>query len=234
MSTALAWTRRNAIALLALFVALGGTGYAATAINGKLIKHNTVAGTKLKKDTLGAREIKESKLATVPRASRADSASAADRATSASTATSAASATNAGNADRLDGVDSTGFLRSTVPEPYREVGSAGQPLFGSGWANEAAGTNSTVAFYKDPFGVVHLKGVATRSAGAARIFTLPAGHTPTQNACFPTVNAAPNPPAPAHVCIFATGVVQQITGAASGAYLLDGIAFRAGAQHRRP
>jgi hypothetical protein len=60
-NSAIAWARRNAIALLALFVALGGTGYAAATINGKLIKNGTIGGKKLKKDTLGGRQVKESK-----------------------------------------------------------------------------------------------------------------------------------------------------------------------------
>lgn len=246
MGATIAWTRSNAIALLALFVALGGTGYAATSINGKLIKSNTVTGKKLKKDTLGAREIKESKLAKVPRATRADVAGVAERAASANTATSAGtarradtaasattaatatSAANATDAGMLDGVDSTGFLRSTPPEAYREVGTAGQPGFGAGWTNAGA-SDTTAAFFKDPFGIVHLKGAVARVAGASLIYTLPAGYTPTKNACFPTVNAAVNPPTPAHICIAASGAVQQITGPASGFYLLDGVTFRAGA-----
>jgi hypothetical protein len=35
------FARQNAIALTALFVALGGTGYAAAAINGKNIKNGS-------------------------------------------------------------------------------------------------------------------------------------------------------------------------------------------------
>ena len=94
-NTAIAWARRNAIALLALFVALGGTGYAATSINGKLITNGTISGQKLKKDTLGGRQVKESKLGKVRRAARADSSSAADNAKRADTALSANSADNA-------------------------------------------------------------------------------------------------------------------------------------------
>src|SRR3954453_3551691 len=57
----------TAVALLALFVALGGTGYAAVAINGKNIKARTITGKKFKNNTLTGRQIRESRLATVPR-----------------------------------------------------------------------------------------------------------------------------------------------------------------------
>ena len=87
-----------AVALLALFVALGGTGYAAVKINGKSIKAGTITGKKLKNktltgnkvrngtltgnklrgDTLTGRQIKESTLGTVPRADVATSAGTAN------------------------------------------------------------------------------------------------------------------------------------------------------------
>ena len=60
------------ISLLALFVALGGTGYAALKINGKNIINRSVPGSKLKKNSLGGAEIREGKLAKVRRARRAD------------------------------------------------------------------------------------------------------------------------------------------------------------------
>jgi hypothetical protein len=64
--------RSNVVAYLALFVALGGTSYAAATIDGAKLKNRSVAGAKLKKDTLGGGEIKESKLGIVPRSSNAD------------------------------------------------------------------------------------------------------------------------------------------------------------------
>jgi hypothetical protein len=76
-----------AISLLALFVALGGTGYAAVKLNGKNIKAKTITGTKLKNrtltggklrnNTLTGKQIAESKLATVPKAKQATSAGSA-------------------------------------------------------------------------------------------------------------------------------------------------------------
>ncbi|MGK2877142.1 MAG: hypothetical protein ACSLFF_00975 [Solirubrobacterales bacterium] len=62
------------ISILALFVALGGTGYAAVKLNGKNIKKGTVSGTALKKNTLTGKQINEAKLGKVPSAVAADSA----------------------------------------------------------------------------------------------------------------------------------------------------------------
>jgi hypothetical protein len=72
------------VALIALFVALGGSSYAALTINGKNIKNKSIAGKKLKnrtitqkkvkKNTLGGTVINESKLGQVPSAADADNA----------------------------------------------------------------------------------------------------------------------------------------------------------------
>src|SRR4051794_65972 len=61
-----------AVALLALFVALGGTGYAAAKISGRNIQNRSIPGTKLKRNTLSGAQIRESGLAKVPAASDAD------------------------------------------------------------------------------------------------------------------------------------------------------------------
>jgi len=53
----------HAIGLLALFVALFGTAYAATRINGKSIKNNSIAGKKLKGNTVTGAKVNESTLA---------------------------------------------------------------------------------------------------------------------------------------------------------------------------
>jgi hypothetical protein len=72
MSALLSHLRSNVVAYLALFIALGGTSYAAVTINGSKLKNRSVAGAKLKKDTLGGGEIKESALGIVPTSSNAD------------------------------------------------------------------------------------------------------------------------------------------------------------------
>ncbi len=66
------------VATLALVVALGGTAFAApirrlaASIDGSTIKDHSIAGVKLKNDTLTGTQIKESRLGTVPHAANAD------------------------------------------------------------------------------------------------------------------------------------------------------------------
>ncbi len=59
------------VALLALFVALAGTAWAAQSINGGAIKKQTIGAGKLKHKTLTGYQINLNKLGTVPSAKRA-------------------------------------------------------------------------------------------------------------------------------------------------------------------
>jgi hypothetical protein len=69
--------RRNTIALLALFIALGGTTYAATAlpknsVGTKQLRKNAVTGAKVKNNALTGADVLESSLGKVPSAASAD------------------------------------------------------------------------------------------------------------------------------------------------------------------
>jgi hypothetical protein len=91
---------------------------------------------------------------------------------------SVARADTAGNAEALEGQPASAFA-SSDSEPYHEVGAPGEPAFQNGWVN--AGTSfSTAAFYKDPLGVVHLKGTIFRNPGGPVAFTLPPGYRPSK------------------------------------------------------
>lgn len=122
------------LSLVALFVALGGTGYAAVKINGKNIKNGTVAGSKLKNqavtaaklknktvtgakvkdNTLTGAQIDEGKLAAVPKALAADTAV---------NATNAVNAANAANAGSVAGYTYLGLERGT-PTDGADVNAA--------------------------------------------------------------------------------------------------------------
>jgi hypothetical protein len=170
------------IAIVALFVALGGTGYAASQINGKSLKNNSVPGKKLKNktvaagkvkpDTLTGAQIQESTLGTVPSASTAASAA------------NATNAANAANANTLGGKSASDFATAKA-EPVRIVGASGQPQFNEGWG--LGGGEQVPGFWKDPFGTVYLQGQAGRDFGSEDvIFTLPPGYRPTENSYFST------------------------------------------------
>jgi hypothetical protein len=61
-------TYANVTATLALFVALGGSSYAAFKISGHQIKAHTITAANIKRNALNGRVIKESSLGVVPRA----------------------------------------------------------------------------------------------------------------------------------------------------------------------
>jgi hypothetical protein len=65
-------TYANVMSTLAVFIALGGSSYAAVTISGRSIKNRSIQGTKVRHNTLTGWEIKESKLGRVPRAREAD------------------------------------------------------------------------------------------------------------------------------------------------------------------
>jgi hypothetical protein len=90
------------IALLALFVAFGGTVYAGTKISGKTIRKNSEPGNRIKKDTVTGKQVKESTLGVVPLATSATSATSASSANP--IAFAQVSATGAVNAANSKGV----------------------------------------------------------------------------------------------------------------------------------
>jgi hypothetical protein len=62
----------NVMATAAVFIALGGTSYAALTITGADVRNGSLSYRDLKKNTLGGTRVKESRLGKVPRARNAD------------------------------------------------------------------------------------------------------------------------------------------------------------------
>jgi hypothetical protein len=85
------------VALIALFVALGGSGYAAVQF-----KKNSIPGKALKRNSVTGKQVRESSLGTVKRARNA---------TSAANAANATNATSAANAAKLGGLERSDFVR---------------------------------------------------------------------------------------------------------------------------
>ena len=62
----------NVMATIAVFIALGGSSYAALTITGQNVKNSSLTWRDLKRNTLGPSRIKESRLGRVRRAANAD------------------------------------------------------------------------------------------------------------------------------------------------------------------
>jgi hypothetical protein len=106
----------NVVATLALFVALGGTGYAASQLTGRDIKNRSLSRVDIKKNALTGTEIKEGTLKQVPRALQATNAINANSALAADVAKNSDSATVAGiasDARALAGQGAASFEKSS-------------------------------------------------------------------------------------------------------------------------
>ncbi len=174
------------VAIVALVVAMAGTGYAATqlprnsvgtkqikanAITTAKIKQNAVTGAKVADHSLTGDDIDLAKLGTVPTANAANTA---DVAKSADAAKSANTASVANTANALAPLEATRF-----------VGTPGQPEFLNGATNapdEPSVKYPDVGFYKDHDGIVHLTGVVETGGTGATIFILPVGFRPASGA----------------------------------------------------
>jgi hypothetical protein len=65
-------TYANVMATLAVFIALGGSSYAALSVTGRNVKNSSLTFRDLRRDTLGGSRINESRLGTVRSARNAD------------------------------------------------------------------------------------------------------------------------------------------------------------------
>jgi hypothetical protein len=160
-----------AISVLALFVALGGTGYAAFglpknsvgtkqlkngAVTGAKLSAGAVTGAKVEPGSLTGAEINVTKLGTVPTASQATNAT---HATSADSAQNAASAANAGNAAELGGLQ---------PDAFEHAIPVG------GWSSAAgnfSGPSSTFSFAGSGVDVTTTAGQTVVVSGSAALAT---------------------------------------------------------------
>lgn len=191
------------VAVIALVVAMVGTGYAASqlpknSVGTKQIKKNAVTGAKVKNKSLTGKDINLNKLGTVPSANAANGFS---------------------STDPLHLVGAPG-------EPPFLDGSSNVPPGESGEFNF-----SPVGFFKDHEGVVHLEGIGIGGETAPpgnEIFQLPPGYRPASGVTlvFGLESGLP-------VYVFGSNVtisgftLDGIVYAPEGAGILSGITFKA-------
>jgi hypothetical protein len=211
----------NVVGYLALFVALGGSSYAAVtlkanSVKAKNIARNAVTSPKVKNGSLLAADFKAGQLK--PGAQQG------------------IPGPKGSNGDRGEAGP---LIRS---EDWHEVlpagsnGCGGGDRFCDGLRNFGS-DNSSVAFYRDPSGVVHLKGLIYNETGVntSLFFKLPAGYRPAKVAVFAgmTNGTGTAPEEPLRIDINTPGATNGLVGSGSEGGLamghwatLEGISFR--------
>jgi hypothetical protein len=155
------------ISLIALFVALGGTTYAATSLPA-----NSVGTAQIKNGAVTSSKL--NKRAAVK---------------SAITAQQATYAKTAQNATALGGYPASYFALAAI-EPAHIIGATNQPAFENGWSSALGADDEGLSFYKDTWGVVHLQGNAANvNPSTSTIFNLPTGYRPAKNLYFAVYGA---------------------------------------------
>ena len=116
---------------------------------------------------------------------------------------------------------------ATFQLPWRVVGETGNPGFQNSWVNFGSGY-PPVAFSKDQYGVVRLRGVAKSGTVATAIFTLPVGARPVNPSATALIVPCASLTTGGNLTIDNTGIVKAPSAAGSNAFVpLNGVSFLA-------
>jgi hypothetical protein len=203
------------VAVAALGVAFGGTALAGTKTK-KVVLNKATVRQLARQEAL---KILQQKAGTLSVAAAANAKHADD----AGHAGTADEASRAGDASSLGGKPAGAYALGQS-ESFRVVGAPGQPQFENSWSNDPS-TGSPAAFYKDPLGIVRLRGIIEASASGNSAFFLPPGYRPGSGEVLQFDGA--NTAKASSVVILSTGEVRPFCVSAGCIISLDQVSFRA-------
>jgi len=199
------------VAYAALFVALGGSSYAAIQVTGRDVKNSSLTGRDVRNNSLTGKDVKRLSTGDITNGRLLAEDFAAGQLP-----------------PDFRGIAAGGALAGSYPdpllkpdEPWHQIDAPGEPPFQGTWGNFDPTYYNTAGYYKDASGIVHLKGYVKRPDTVGNtIFVLPPGYRTGKQEYFPS----------------ATGATYLFTGTGGGVAVspsvatqatLDGITWRA-------
>lgn len=104
---------------------------------------------------------------------------------------------------------------------FRKIGGTGNPPFTASWTNFGSGW-ADAAFWKDPLGFVHLRGLIKSGTVGSTAFTLPPGYRPPVSETFGTISNG----AIGRVDVLTDGSVAPVSPSNNTYVSLSGLKFR--------
>lgn len=211
----------NVMATLALFVALGGASYAAVklpkdSVRSKQIKEDAVKASEMAPNSVDGFNVVDGSIAgndILPNTIGGDQIAGG-------AIWNGLIADGAVTAAKLD--LSADFTSAGLADAFGTCGGVGDA-----WGSFSPDVNNSVSYYRDPTGIVHVRGLAIRCGAATNtIFTLPPGYRPEKQEILPSFNS--NFVAGA-ISVNPNGAVAPFPAAGIGAgawVTLDGLTFR--------
>ncbi len=215
-------TYANVIATLALFLALGGVGYAAThlprnSVGSRQLKAGAVTGAKIRRGAVTGAKVKDGSL------------SAADLAPGtipSGSGTSPGGPAGPPGAPGQPGAPGAGL----APATFIDAGLPnGEPGCGThqGFVNWEPAVAEHVGYYRSPDGFVHLKGTALQcNPDSGVVFFLPPGYRPAASVFL--FGQIPTTREPTIVDVFSNGEIFSGLPNVEIPVSIDGISFRCG------